>query len=66
MEPPLDQLGERCNLPPVLIIALLVFVGLTVTSKDGWDRWIYGAFTVATVFAIVHFRQVPALSGWRF
>jgi len=50
----------------VLIIALLVFVGLTVTSKDGWDRWIYGAFTVATVSAIIHFRQVPALSGWRF
>jgi hypothetical protein len=50
----------------VLIIVLLIFVGLTVTSKDGWDRWIYAAFTVATVAAIVHYRQFPALAGWRF
>ena len=48
----------------MLLIALLVFVGFTVTSKDGWDRWIYGAFTGATVFAIYHYRHVPALSGW--
>jgi len=50
----------------VLIIVLLIFVGLTVTAKDGWDRWIYAAFTVATVAAIVHYRQFPALAGWRF
>jgi len=50
----------------VLFILLLFFVCLTVTTKDGRDRWIYGAFAVATVFALLHYRQIHALSGWRF
>ncbi|MEI9896199.1 MAG: hypothetical protein WDN28_20625 [Chthoniobacter sp.] len=50
----------RCSSSPYC------FVGLTVNSKDGWDRWIYAAFTVATLAAILHFRHVPALAGWRF
>ena len=50
----------------VLFIALLFFAGLTVTSKDGRDRWIYGLFTIATVAALIHYRQIPTLAGWRF
>jgi hypothetical protein len=49
----------------VLFIVLLLFVGLTVSSKDGLDRWIYGALTIATLAALIHYRQIPALSGWR-
>jgi hypothetical protein len=50
----------------VLLIALLLFIGMTVTCKDGWDRWIYGAFTVVTMAALIHYRDVPSLAGWRF
>ena len=53
-------------LSAVLFIALLFFIGLTVTTKDGWDRLIYGALTLVTVAAIIHYRQIPALAGWRF
>ncbi len=50
----------------VLFIALLILAGLTVTTKDGRDRWIYGALTIATVVALLHYRQIHALSSWRF
>ena len=54
---------RRCE---VLFIALAFFVGLTVTSKDGVDRWIYGVLTLATVAALVQLREIPALAAWRF
>ena len=50
----------------MFIIALIFLVGLTVTSKNGWDRWIYGSFTVAMLAALIHFREFPALPDWPF
>ena len=50
----------------VLYIALLFFVGLTVNSKSGWDRLIYGSFAAATLAALIYHRQIPFLSGGRF
>ncbi len=50
----------------VLSIALLFFVGLAVNSKSGWDRLIYGALAVATLAALIHYRQIPFFSGGRF
>jgi hypothetical protein len=55
-------------MPPsrVLFLVLLLFVGLTVTSKSGWDQWIYGALAVATLAALIHYRQIPTFFHWRF
>ena len=50
----------------MLVIALLLFFGLTINAKDGWDRWIYGTLALATLAALIHYRQIPVLSGWRF
>jgi hypothetical protein len=47
-----------------LYIVLLIFIGLTFTSKDGRDRWIYGAFAIATILVLMHYRQIPGLSHW--
>ena len=52
-------------MPSLLILVLIVFVGLTVTSKDGWDRLIYGAITIATLVALYHYRDHLGFS-WRF
>jgi hypothetical protein len=49
----------------VLYIALLFFVGLALNTKDGRDRLIYGAFAVATLVAIIHYRQHPWLFPFR-
>ncbi len=54
------------QITPVLIVALLLFVGLTVTSKDGWDRWIYGALSVVTLAVLIQFHPIPGLSALRF
>ena len=48
----------------MLVVALIIFVGLTVNAKTGWDRWIYGAFTAAVIGALFYYRQIPELSGW--
>ena len=48
----------------MLVVALIIFVGLTVNAKTGWDRWIYGTFAIAVVSALIYYRQIPALSGW--
>jgi hypothetical protein len=48
-----------------LYLVLLFFVGLAMSSKDGRDRWIYGALAVATLVALIHYRQIPGLSYWR-
>lgn len=61
-----DELHEQCELPQVLFLALMFFVGLTVTSKSGSDRWIYGVLAIATVAALIHFHNIPAPFGWRF
>ena len=49
----------------VLTVALSIFIGLAVTTKDGWDRWIYAAFAVATGYALFQFRDNPMLLGWQ-
>jgi hypothetical protein len=48
----------------MLIVALVIFLGMTVNAKTGLDRWIYGAVTAAIIWALVYYRQIPALSGW--
>jgi len=48
-----------------LYLVLLLFVGLAISSKDGRDRWIYGAFAVATLLALIHYRQIPGLTHLR-
>lgn len=48
----------------MLVVALIIFVGLTVNAKTGWDRWIYGAFAIAALSGLIYYRQIPALSGW--
>lgn len=49
-----------------LYIVLLIFIGLAFTSKDGRDRWIYGAFAVATLATLIHYRQIPGLNYWHW
>ncbi|EDY19243.1 hypothetical protein CfE428DRAFT_3420 [Chthoniobacter flavus Ellin428] len=47
-----------------LYLVLFFFVCLAFTSKDGRDRWIYGAFAVATLATIIHYRLIPSLYYW--
>lgn len=47
----------------MLLIVLFIFAVMTATSRDGWDRIIDGAFTVATGVGVYYFRH-HALSGW--
>ncbi len=41
----------------MLLIPLLL-AGLTVTSHNGIDRWIYGLLTLGALVALVHFGQI--------
>jgi len=50
----------------VLLAALIIFLGLTLTAKTTVDRAIYGALALAGLAALIYYRQVPALSGWFF
>jgi hypothetical protein len=50
----------------VIYIALLFFVGLTINSKSGIDRAIYGALAAAAVTALIYYRGVPIASPWSF
>jgi hypothetical protein len=50
----------------VLFLALIFFLGLTITAKTGLDRWIYGVCTLAVLAGLIYYRQIPALSGWFF
>jgi hypothetical protein len=48
----------------VLFFVLFSFAVMAVTSKDGWDRVIYGGFSVGTAVAIYYYRHNATVSGW--